>query len=321
MPLDWGPVMWLLLLPAAFADTAQLLVTGTWGAGPTGVRGGVEVALQMAPGAIGGSIKPVYGGAIQVLGKNGTLSGAVTLRGGAAMGIFNAYGPFGPTHGVGLSAEFEIGVSSFGPIPALRTGGVFTAGSPIGGPVTHVGPRLDVRAGEPLVPEVFFGGGLQALLPIPMIGSPGRPLRIAGRPTLFAALGHPGPALEAARAEWASVPAFLHLAAELDALGARDLATRARAAAVDEVRHAVAQLDAPALMEVVRVPAVRSGTRDTRIARIAWESLVDGVIGEADAAQRVQDETIASEERMHAALAGEIVSWARRESAVARAVT
>jgi len=140
--------------------------------------------------------------------------------------------------------------------------------------------------------------------------------------------------LDRARMEWASVPAFLELVRQLTALGAPlELIERARAAAADELRHAVlsgdlaatlgelhlVDLDPPAVTPP-RSPAFgRAG-----LIRLAVESFVDGCVGEAAAADQAEREaelatsppiaavlrTIAGDEAGHARLAWDVVTWA-----------
>lgn len=154
---------------------------------------------------------------------------------------------------------------------------------------------------------------------------------------------------EAARAEAASIPAFLGLARDLHAAGAPGgLIKRAVVAASDEVRHAracakVAQryLGRPFAVEV---PGVQPPTADTSsvksLTRLAVESWQDGCLGEGIAAARAKSRiplatdpymrrsltTIAREEATHADLAWDVLAWATKtggkpvKQAVARAV-
>jgi len=140
--------------------------------------------------------------------------------------------------------------------------------------------------------------------------------------------------LDRARMEWASVPAFLELARQLTALGAPvALTERARAAAADELRHAVLSgglaatlgelhlldLDPPATTPA-RPPAIGLAG----LIRLAVESFADGCVGEAAAADQAAREAeitavpeiacvlrgIAEDEARHALLAWDVLSWA-----------
>lgn len=135
--------------------------------------------------------------------------------------------------------------------------------------------------------------------------------------------------LAAARAEHASVPAFARLAWQLCAHGAPPaLIARAHQAALDEIVHAQrcfavasAYLGEEQHAEALSLPELEAGT----LTRLAVESLVDGVLGEGRAAGRLERrakaakdpvlrallEQIATEERAHAQLAKDIVTWVR----------
>lgn len=163
----------------------------------------------------------------------------------------------------------------------------------------------------------------------------GRPLRDRGALLLPAALASSRASLalvHAARAEWASVPAFLRLSAELRALGApRSLVGRSLAAARDEVRHAadcMAMAGAPVWLGRLPLLPPRAGPRRAWLSLLIGESELDGVIGEGAAADRLADRAsscrndatarrlarMATEERAHADLAKDVVSWCRQES-------
>lgn len=210
---------------------------------------------------------------------------------------------------------------------------------------------------------VILGGGFLALAV--GVGSMtyqlGRPLRRRGRPRLpNLALGAAsdqawphmcglGPWrrarlgarwLQAARAEHASVPAFVQLEAQLAAHGApAALLDRCRVAAADEGRHAdrcyaIARAYSGVPWAPGRMPAVSRAP--VELAAIACESALDGCVGEAVAAEvarrgadravdpviAVSLATIAAEEAAHAALAWDVVSWcvARDGAPVVRAL-
>jgi rubrerythrin len=143
---------------------------------------------------------------------------------------------------------------------------------------------------------------------------------------------------EDARAEYASVPAFLRLACELQAHGAHSLAARARAAAREELRHAraclaVAQGESGARLALGPVP--EPAPRFADLETLARESVVEGCVGEAlagnDARTRLQHERaplarralalIARDEQRHAELAHDVVKFcvARGGQSVRRA--
>ncbi len=138
---------------------------------------------------------------------------------------------------------------------------------------------------------------------------------------------------EAARAEAASVPAFLGLARDLTAVGAPSgLVERALVAAADEVRHARACaavagrfLGAEVAAEVPAVAPAPTETRDERLQRLSVEALRDGCVGEGAAAARARLgarragpsrirrvlRAIATEESAHAALAADVIAFCR----------
>jgi hypothetical protein len=144
--------------------------------------------------------------------------------------------------------------------------------------------------------------------------------------------------LEDARAEHASVDAFEHLAMDLLAAGAPEhLVAGARRAALEEVGHAaicfaVASAYAGRDLRASTAPLAprwkpSAACRDALLRRLALESLLDGCIEEAVAAdaarlgaQHAVDPAIhrtlariAREEAGHAGLAWAIVDWAVRE--------
>jgi rubrerythrin len=160
--------------------------------------------------------------------------------------------------------------------------------------------------------------------------SDGRPRRMRGRRACRGFDREPdGPRWpEMAESEAESVGAFLDLAARLEAVGAdQELIDRCFAAADDERRHARlcdrhAGLFAPR-PEPAAEPDGVAAPRSLAIAQLAIESYVDGVVGEGMAAERIErwagaasDPTtsrvlrsIARDERRHAQLAADIVSW------------
>jgi hypothetical protein len=132
------------------------------------------------------------------------------------------------------------------------------------------------------------------------------------------------------RAELASVATFRRLGAELAALGApAALVQRARAAATEEVGHALLCLDMAARRAgpVAAAPLTwaprRFPSREVGLTVLAREAVEDGVVGEGDAAVRaavaasaVRDDRtarakarIARDEAGHAALGGDVAAW------------
>jgi hypothetical protein len=176
----------------------------------------------------------------------------------------------------------------------------------------------------------------------------GRPRRHRGRLVRATAARPAGPVGEvwagAARDEAAAVVAFTELAARLERVGApADLAVRSRSAAADEVRHArrcrrlatlhgatptpATELGGVSAPRGARIPpsSARVTRRTVEIVRLAVESYVDGVVGEATAAARLERgaatapalaptlRAIARDERAHAALGADIVRWCAAE--------
>jgi hypothetical protein len=163
----------------------------------------------------------------------------------------------------------------------------------------------------------------------------GRQLRLGRRRQLVSpGYFHPIPqnALAAAEELHASVAHRL-MANELESVGAPDdLVVRCLAAGIDEHDHAQRQLLIagadptwwmPPALPLISLPVGRSRA----IAQLAAEAFVDGMVGEAAAAQAmrraangVEDElaedllAMAVDEDRHASLAADIVGWALRES-------
>jgi hypothetical protein len=134
-----------------------------------------------------------------------------------------------------------------------------------------------------------------------------------------------------AKAEWASVPAFMQLADQLRIAGApRSLIHRALCAADDELRHAIATartavcyggvpLGLGRVTSMTRTPA--HGTN--ALVRLAVESFVDGCQAEGTAARIAEEEAarahveplramnarIAHDEARHAELAWDVLTW------------
>ncbi len=140
--------------------------------------------------------------------------------------------------------------------------------------------------------------------------------------------------LDDARNEFASVPAFLRLAAELGQVGApRALVGAAFAAADDEVVHArmafsLANRYAGVRYEPVGLPAQprTDVLRPAALGRLAVESLLDGALGEGLAAAEAREAAasaegdvahalgrIAFDESRHADLGWAVLDWAMRE--------
>lgn len=134
-----------------------------------------------------------------------------------------------------------------------------------------------------------------------------------------------------AKAEWASVPAFLQLADQLRIAGApTTLVQRALASAEDELRHAVGTARAAVVYSgsPISLGQVTSATRApatgrNALVRLAVESWVDGCLGEGKAARAASREAqaadtpqvaelqsmIAVDEARHADLAWDVLRW------------
>lgn len=137
-----------------------------------------------------------------------------------------------------------------------------------------------------------------------------------------------------AQTEWASVPAFLQLADQLERASAPPaLIARALRAAEDELRHAilsarVAIRHGAAPLALGRVtPATRAPAEGIGgLQRLAVESWIDGCLGEgkaaaaaaceadhaADGVLRDLQQSIAVDEASHAELAWDVLAWATR---------
>jgi len=141
---------------------------------------------------------------------------------------------------------------------------------------------------------------------------------------------------EAARAEAASIPAFVALARDLQTAQApADLVRRALVAVADEVRHAQVSakiarryLGRPLAVEVPNLhPATSDETSVHLLSRLAVESWRDGCLGEGIEAVRAAErgkitksryvraslQTIAREEATHAELAWDVLIWATQK--------
>lgn len=153
----------------------------------------------------------------------------------------------------------------------------------------------------------FIAAWMQLLVGAATADPAGRPVRRGRR------------RLSRAQQEYESVPAFARVAFQLWAHGApAELIARAHRAAIEEVEHARAFGGA---VDAVPLPPLNAGT----LRELAIESLVDGVYGEGRAAEQLAAEAlrepdrvkrrvleqIASEERGHAELARDIVTWVR----------
>lgn len=219
-----------------------------------------------------------------------------------------------------------------------------------------------------LLGMVVSSVGLLWLWAMSMGGGHGRPLRLGARAwrgrvsagaSRAAGSGLPwGTRRVLARAwardaalEHASVAAFEHLAARLEAVGApHELVARARRAAEEEAEHtrlclALAERHAGRTLVLApwpalpRPPALAPGERGAELARLATESFVDGTLGEGwaaaaaaralvettDPAARRALEVIARDEASHAVHAADVVAFCVAEGgepvrrAVARA--
>ena len=166
----------------------------------------------------------------------------------------------------------------------------------------------------------------------------GRPLRDGNSrlraPVAAVVYGNPTAAtrwIEEGQDEHASIYAFLQVAGDLADLGApKALVGRVVNAAREEAVHAAMCFSlaaeaggGPVAVGSLPIPQRPVVHRKAALARLAVESLVDGVVGEGDAAKRALQvasdsrnarvvaakERIAREEQGHASLSGDIVSW------------
>lgn len=309
-----------------------LTVMGTWTLGKDGgpglgVEGGYHVITSRS--VVAGPFAQARVG----VGREPTL--VLGGRGGYAFETRYTYFPWGylPNRelevqaGLAVNALTDVGVSV-----AVRPG-IFGVDSTIGLERTTTAEHPD-GLWDPIV---TLGLSLPLLVPLPVVV--GRLLRQGDQahfPRVLARRGDPRGHtwLRRAQEEHASIGAFVRLAAELSALGAPPaLIGRALQAADDERAHArlsygrAAELLGP--VTVAPLPPVRRplGDRQVALTRLAVEGLVDGVVGEGQAARdairdrdAARDEgearieaRIAAEEAQHAALGGDLVVWACRE--------
>lgn len=256
------------------------------------------------------------------LWAGGQVGGAMAL--GSLVGELTLGYQWGEGGGFSLPIGLELDVF---------VGSTFVRGDPVGGSIAFGGglvapPRMMWPMAVPGRALHDETGGQAALPDVELLGER-RWDRRAG-PELAAELARAWE--RRARAEWASVPAFLQLEDQLAVAGApRSLRTRARAAADDELRHAVATARASmryggAPLRIGRVtPATRAHARGTdALVRLAVESWVDGCLGEGkasaaaaveatlapDAELAAMQRTIAKDERGHAELAWDVMAWA-----------
>jgi len=300
-----------------------------------GVQNSVNVGVHLgfAFGALGWPVKLNYGVTLR-LGRQA--AGFARIEG---LGISAFHLTAGATGIIGESAFLEGGLTkSIGMGSAaglhLGTGPANNAvGLLLGGFIPVVGPSSDWSA--QIAPFLF---------PREICFPSGRALRVGASVALPPVLAGPecpsaDKALAAgwvddARAELASVPAFLRLAAELEVVGApADLRRDAIAAADDEQRHAAAALALAsrwsggvlALGPLVAPPRFDRPS-EAALTALALEAWQDGCLGEGTAAlaarqglARARDpqatralSRIAPDEERHAELSWRIVEWALR---------
>ncbi|MFZ5481331.1 MAG: hypothetical protein ACOZNI_31515 [Myxococcota bacterium] len=190
--------------------------------------------------------------------------------------------------------------------------------------------------------EVTSGVGEPGDRPAPMlsIGAelPVMPVCVAGRPArapdgrlLLPRVVGEGSWVTRGRHEQSSAAEFVRIARLVHALGApRALVGRALAAAEDEAQHALgcyAMAGRPVLAGPSPTPRVARTDRERALAALAAASVTDGVIGEEagaataehaahgarDAREHALERRIAEEERRHARLSGDLVTWCLRE--------
>ncbi|MCK6547135.1 hypothetical protein L6R52_14895 [Myxococcota bacterium] len=136
--------------------------------------------------------------------------------------------------------------------------------------------------------------------------------------------------IESARAEKASIPAFLRMARELQRVGAPSALRRAALdAAEDEARHTEICLDRAHATSgrAWSVEELSSPPRIVDLATLAEEAWLDGCLGEGQAAEalvwsasqardsdvRAAISSVAGDERRHAELAWAVLEWTLRE--------
>lgn len=237
-------------------------------------------------------------------------------------------------HGLQVGALGLVTLAYVAPSIEFPLRGVFPLGSPEFKPelITGVGARFPAVFGFPqaCVSGRPLRAGDDILLP-PVVAHGRRPYRDTGiDDATRAALV--GAWLDDARAECASVPAFVALARDLRAAGApSELVARALDAADDELRHTLlcsgiaadhTGVDAVPLL-LAPPPAVDADRRDALL-RMAQEAWIDGCLGEGAAASRAaralaasRDETcrsalatIARDEARHAELGWSVLAHA-----------
>src|ERR1700687_764789 len=303
--------------------------------GLQGVQNDVNLGAQLGIsfGGLGFPVKLNYGLTLRV-GRQA--AGFARIEG---LGISAMHLTAGVTGIINESAFVEGGIT--GSIGIGRAAGVHFAAGPssnvvgllLGGFIPVVGPG-----------KAWSGQIAPFIYPREICFTSGRALRVGSGFALPPVLSSPvcksaDEALAAgwmddARAELASVPAFLRLAAEIQAVGApADLRRDAFAAVDDEQRHAAATLalasrwsgGALALAPLVAPPRFDrpSAAALTELALEAWH---DGCLGEGTAAlvarqglSRVRDAEatralahMAPDEARHAELSWRIVEWALR---------
>lgn len=203
-------------------------------------------------------------------------------------------------------------------------------------PPADAGTLPRPRGPSRLDPTLSLGGALGVIPAYTLLVMEGRALRRDGKVVRPLTRAAPSPWVERGRDEHASIAAFFELAADLRAVGAPPaLVGGALRAAVDEAEHAwlcfglaARETDRPVWVAPVLPRRGPPAPRAETLARLAVSSLLDGVIGEGRAAERAEgrrhgdptadraEARIAADERRHAALGGEIWTWARRELGV-----
>jgi len=325
----------LLLAPDAHAFGASvnpgLLISGVTGESPAFALGG-ELSVMLFPSRRAIIEQIGFGGFLQAQSYDSEYGRyAAGIQVGSLLGgeMGWAYREQSDTlsasHGLHLALFASLGV----PVLSLRS-------------TIPLQSSRDPTRSDPGFELAFcFALKIPMILGVEVVGSAvgGRPLREGERlllPELVLSRRRPGSSLrlgaraqrwaEDARAEQASVPAFLRLAEELGAHGAAELAMRARLAAWEEARHAraclaVAESESGLSFELGSVPL--PATREPDLATLAVESVIEGYVGEGEAAALARAELrseraplarraltlIAREEQAHAELARDVLRF------------
>lgn len=318
------------LLAPATATAASFQVIGqfnvSWDVGVVGPPSfGVDLHLPIIPTDAWSIPQPSVGPYFQAMWGDRRRQ-AFGVRGGATW--LSCCGL--TTHWVVFATEGELAVTREGRATAAHLGLRATGGLVLTG---SFGLAYDTAvAARPGRVSVDLGTGFQQV----PVAVEGRPLRDGAGILLAVAdatrVRHPR-WIETARAEFASIPAFLRLAVELRAVAApMPLVARALDAAGDELRHTVLALRASGAREArmtLDVPPARLfASRADALTTLGAESWADGWLNEGrnarEAAARSRfargeeartEAVIAVEEARHARLGLDVWRWCADELA------